>query len=190
MILCNEPQGVFTLHTKHTTYQMKADRHRVLLHTYYGPRISGGDLSCLVRYMDRGCSPNPPEAGPDRTYSLDTLPQEYSACGVGDFRLPSLELVLPNGSHSASLRYAGFERRPGKYALEGLPAFRGTEEEAVRLARRWSCSTASMRTATSSPGPCGWSIRARSRWDWPSAPPSAWTSSGRIWISSPLTAAT
>ncbi|MCI8910135.1 MAG: alpha-galactosidase [Oscillibacter sp.] len=133
MILCNEPQGVFTLHTKHTTYQMKADRHRVLLHTYYGPRISGGDLSCLVRYMDRGCSPNPPEAGPDRTYSLDTLPQEYSACGVGDFRLPSLELVLPNGSHSASLRYAGFERRPGKYALEGLPAFRGTEEDAETL---------------------------------------------------------
>ncbi len=133
MILCNEPRGVFTLHTRHTTYQMKADRHRVLLHTYYGPRISGGDLSCLVRYMDRGCAPNPPESLDDRTYSLDTIPQEYSSCGVGDFRLPSLELALPNGSRSASLRYAGFERRPGKYALEGLPAFRGTEEDAETL---------------------------------------------------------
>ncbi len=24
----------------------------------------------------------------NRTYSLDVMPQEYSTCGVGDFRLP------------------------------------------------------------------------------------------------------
>ena len=39
----------------------------------------------------------------------------------------------PSGSRSASLRYRGFERRPGKYALEGLPAFRGGEEAAETL---------------------------------------------------------
>ena len=111
MIVYDKEGRVFTLHTRNTSYQMKADRHNVLLHTYYGPRIAGGDLSCLIRYMDRGCAPNPPEAGEDRTYSLDTIPQEYSSCGVGDFRLPSVELELPNGSRSASLRYAGFERR-------------------------------------------------------------------------------
>ena len=33
--------------------------------------------------------------GADRTYSLDVMPQEYSPCGVGDFRLPSIELELP-----------------------------------------------------------------------------------------------
>ena len=66
---------VFTLHTRNTTYQMKADNHNVLLHTYYGPRIGGGDLSYLIQYADRGFSPNPDEAGEDRTYSLDTLPQ-------------------------------------------------------------------------------------------------------------------
>lgn len=133
MIVIDKENRVFTLHTRGTSYQMKADRHNILLHTYYGPRISGGDLSYLIRYMDRGCAPNPPEAGGDRTYSLDTIPQEYSACGGGDFRLPSLELALPSGSRSASLRCAGWELRPGKYALEGLPAFRGSEEDAETL---------------------------------------------------------
>jgi alpha-galactosidase len=111
---------------------MKADRHNVLLHTYYGPRADG-DLSYLIRYADRACAPNPDEAGLDRTYSLDTLPQEYSSCGVGDFRLPSIEFELPSGSHSASLRYTGYELREGKYGLDGLPAFRGTAEDAQTL---------------------------------------------------------
>ena len=132
MIIVDEQNRVFSLHTKSTTYQMKADRHRVLLHTYYGPRAEG-DLSYLIRYADRGCSPNPDEAGLDRTYSLDTLPQEYSACGVGDFRLPSIEFELPSGSHSSSLRYTGYELREGKYGLDGLPAFWGAAEDAQTL---------------------------------------------------------
>ncbi|MCI8303842.1 MAG: alpha-galactosidase [Lawsonibacter sp.] len=133
MIVLDKKNKVFTLHTQNTTYQMKADQYNVLIHTYYGPRISGGDLSYLVRYADRACAPNPVEAGPDRTYSLNTIPQEYSTCGVGDFRLPSIELELPCGSCSADLRYTGFELRQGKYALEGLPAFRGTDKDAETL---------------------------------------------------------
>ncbi|NCE65763.1 alpha-galactosidase [Pseudoflavonifractor sp. 524-17] len=128
MIICDETNLLFTLHTKNTTYQMKADSYRVLLHTYYGPRISGGDLSYLIQYTDRGFSPNPGEAGHCRTYSLDTLPQEYSSCGVGDFRLPSLETELADGSHITDLRFIGFARQDGKYALDGLPAFFGGGE--------------------------------------------------------------
>ena len=128
MILLDKENNVFTLHTQNTTYQMKADRYHVLTHTYYGPRVSGGDLSYLVRYADRACAPNPSEAGLDRTYSLNTIPQEYSTCGVGDFRLPSVQLELPCGSCSADLRYTGYELRRGKYTLEGLPAFWGGDE--------------------------------------------------------------
>ena len=133
MIVLDKENRVFTLHTQNTTYQMKADRYHVLTHTYYGPRVAGGDLSYLVRYADRACAPNPVEAGPDRTYSLNTIPQEYSTCGTGDYRLPSLELELPCGSCSADLRYTGCELRQGKYALEGLPAFRGTDRDAETL---------------------------------------------------------
>ncbi len=133
MIIYDAKDRLFTLHTKNTTYQMKADGYGVLLHTYYGPRIAGGDLSRLIRYADRGFSPNPAEAGRDRTYSLDTLPQEFSCAGGGDFRLPAIELELPDGSHTADLRYAGCEIRRGKYALEGLPAFFAGDGEADTL---------------------------------------------------------
>jgi len=133
MIVIDRENRLFTLHTRNTTYQMKADRHGVLLHTYYGPRLGGGDLSYLVRYADRGFSPNPNEAGEDRTYSLDTLPQEYSTCGVGDFRLPSIEVEQPDGSLVTDLRLTDWAEERGKYALEGLPAFRGREEEARTL---------------------------------------------------------
>ncbi|MCI8423867.1 MAG: alpha-galactosidase, partial [Lawsonibacter sp.] len=128
MIVLDQEQKLFTLHTRNTTYQMKADQHRVLLHTYYGARVQGGDLSYLVRYADRGFSPNPNELGDDRGYSLDTLPQEYSTCGVGDFRIPSIEFEPADGSRLADLRYTGHVLQKGKYALEGLPAFFGGEE--------------------------------------------------------------
>ena len=133
MIIQDNEKRIFTLQTRNTTYQMKADRNGVLLHTYYGPKIRGGDLSRLIRYADRGFSPNPNEVGNDRTYSLDTLPQEYSGSGAGDFRLPSLELKLPDGSHVCDLRYVGASVQKGKYTLEGLPAFFASEEEADTL---------------------------------------------------------
>ena len=92
MILYDEKNRTYTLHTQNTTYQMKVWDYNVLLHAYYGPRLADGDLSCFLRCKDRGFSPNPNEANSDRTFSLDTFPQEYSTCGVGDFRLPSIEL--------------------------------------------------------------------------------------------------
>ena len=128
MIVLDQENKLFTLHTQNTTYQMKADQYHVLLHTYYGPRLRGGDLSRLIQFADRGTSPNPNEAGHRRDYSLDTLPQEYSTCGVGDFRLPSIEFEPADGSRLADLRYTGFELKKGKYALPGLPAFFGGEE--------------------------------------------------------------
>ena len=61
MIVINKEHRVFTLHTKNTTYQMKADRHNVLIHTYYGPSVVYCYLSYLVLYADRACAPNPHE---------------------------------------------------------------------------------------------------------------------------------
>ena len=130
MIAYNKQSGTFTLHTKHTTYQLAVHPTGVVQHVYYGPRLRDGcDLTGLLRYADRGFSPNPDEAGADRTFSLDTTPQEYSTCGVGDFRLPSIEFELPSGSHTADLRYVRSRIWRGKYTLEGLPAFFGGTEE-------------------------------------------------------------
>ncbi len=133
MIVLDQDNRIFTLHTRNTTYQMKADQYNVLLHTYYGSRIDNCDLSGLIQCDGRSFSPNPNEAGSNRNYSLDVIPQEYSTCGVGDFRLPSIELELPSGSHTADLRYEGFRLEEGKYILEGLPGFYSVEDEAETL---------------------------------------------------------
>ena len=125
---------VFTLQTKNTTYQMKADDKDVFLHTYYGEKTDNSDKSYLIRCADRGFSGNPYEVGTfDRSYSLDMLPQEYSCFGTGDYRISALRVRQADGSRAAELRYAGCETRKGKYAIPGLPAAYGAQEEADTL---------------------------------------------------------
>ena len=67
-IFYEESGRVFTLQTRHSTYQMKADEQGVLLHTYYGEKTDNSDLSCLITRGDRGFSGNPFSMGcKDRT---------------------------------------------------------------------------------------------------------------------------
>ena len=87
-------EKVFTLCTKNSMYQMKADEHGVLLHTYYGKRTEQMDFSYLIQKRDHGFSGNPYAAGMDRTYSLDALPQEYPSLGTGDYRNIALNIKL------------------------------------------------------------------------------------------------
>ncbi|MCI8513030.1 MAG: alpha-galactosidase [Lachnospiraceae bacterium] len=131
-ILFQSEQKRFTLHTKHTTYQMKVDAYGFLLHLYYGKK-SDGDMSYLLTYADRGFSGNP-EGAADRTYSLDFLPQEFPVQGMGDYRSPLLCLRNAEGVYGCDLRYKGHEIRRGKYGLKGLPAVYASEEEAETLA--------------------------------------------------------
>ena len=123
---------IFTLDTENTTYQMKVDDYGFLLHLYYGARISG-DMDYLLTYFDRGFSGNPADAGTDRTYSMDALPQEYPAMGTGDYRNSALIIHNGDGSDCCDLRYVSHEIRQGKYGLVGLPAVYAGEEEAQTL---------------------------------------------------------
>lgn len=94
----SDTRQVFTLHTDRTTYQMKIGSYGYLMHLYYGEKIEDEDTDYLITYYDRGFSPNPNEAGNDRTFSLDAIPQEYSSCGVGDYRISSMEVRNGDGS--------------------------------------------------------------------------------------------
>lgn len=133
-VYADRESRVFTLQTKNTTYQMKADDKGVFLHTYYGEKTDNSDKSYLIRCADRGFSGNPYEVGTfDRSYSLDMLPQEYSCFGTGDYRISALRVRQADGSRAAELRYAGCETRKGKYAIPGLPAAYGAQEEADTL---------------------------------------------------------
>lgn len=131
-ILFNQNQKTITIHTEHTTYQMKIGPCDFLLHTYYGPTADGDMSDCIV-YRDRGFSGNPYDIGNDRTYSADTLPLEYPCWGSGDFRANAFSLRRSSGAAGCDLRYAGHDILPGKYTLPGLPAVYAEQSEAETL---------------------------------------------------------
>ena len=131
-ILFDKEKQIFTLQTANTTYQMQVDQYGVLLHLYYGAKILG-DTAYTIVHKDRGLSGNIYDAGEDRCYSLDTLPQEYPGIGTGDFRSSALMIKNADGSECCDLRYVDFQITRGKYALKGLPAVYASEEEAETL---------------------------------------------------------
>ena len=128
-ISCNNQ--IFSLHTKHSTYQMKVDRD-FLIHTYYGPYVGDSDMSYLARCIDRGFS-GKPDGITDKGYSLDTQLLEYPSYGTGDFRNDCLRVAYADGSQVTDLKYVSHEIKEGKYGLEGLPAMYQGEENVQTL---------------------------------------------------------
>lgn len=132
-IVYHTENSVITLQTDHSTYQMQIGPYGHLLHLYYGPHIEGETMSHLIPRGDFGFSPAPAEAGYDRTFSVDVVPQEYSGFGVGDFRTPCLCVVHPDGSRAVDLRVISHHISQGKPCLTGLPAVHCPAEEAQTL---------------------------------------------------------
>lgn len=127
-------KDIFTIQTKNSTYQMKVDKYDVLLHAYYGEKTDNSDKSLLYYQADRGFSGNPYSIGKyDRAYSLDSLPQEYSGFGTGDYRITALRAQNMDGSQVVAWKYAGYSIEKGKYAIPGLPAVYAEKEEAQTL---------------------------------------------------------
>lgn len=137
-IRIQENERLFSLETSNTLYQFKADETDVLLHVWYGQK-TGMDMSYRLRTVNRGFCGNPWEKQECFDYSLDTLPQEFSTDGVGDFRSPALQAVQENGSRSVDWRYTGYRLLKGKTNPSGLPGLRGnaeTEGLEIRLVDR------------------------------------------------------
>ncbi|MBQ7221713.1 MAG: alpha-galactosidase [Synergistaceae bacterium] len=132
-ITYDKSSGIFTLSTNNTTYQMQADSYGYLLHLYYG-RKTRGFADWELTFIDRGFSGCPYDAGHNRGYSLDALPQEFPVQGTGDYRTPLLILRDSEGTYGADLHYSGYEIHEGKYSLPGLPAVYANDgEEAQTL---------------------------------------------------------
>ncbi|NDL67385.1 alpha-galactosidase [Clostridiales bacterium F-3ap] len=125
-----EPEErIFHIAGKTFSYILQIYREGYLAHIHWGRKIRSYNGTKGLRFMDRGFSPNPdPE---DRTFSLDTLPQEYPAYGNTDFRVPAFRVEFPDGSTVTDLRYKGHAIFAGKKALEGLPALYAEEGDHV-----------------------------------------------------------
>ena len=116
--------NIFNLITKNSQYQIKISDIGIVMHTYYGDLIGDCDMSYLHKEIDRGFSGNPYEKRNDRGVSLDLIPQEYTGCGAGDYRINSIDLINSKGNSVLDLRYKSHRIFKGKYTLNGLPYVR------------------------------------------------------------------
>lgn len=134
MSICyQEQEGLLTLNTKNSTYQMQVDSHNFLHHLYYGRRVGKTNLNYINTNYDRGFSGNPYDLKYDRTFSLDTMSQEYTSFGVGDYRINCLSVINGDGSYGADFRYVGHKIYDGKYAIPEMPAVYDNGGEAQTL---------------------------------------------------------
>ncbi|WP_425454013.1 alpha-galactosidase [Companilactobacillus insicii] len=129
----DQEDKVFHLHNDKISYLMKIEDNNVLNHLYFGKAIKrySGNKSYPRRY--RGFSGNVP-GNPERGYSKDTLPQEYSSHGSMDYRIPASIIRRENGSNIHDLRYYDYKIESGKPNLVGLPqSYVESADEATTL---------------------------------------------------------
>lgn len=69
-------------------------------------------MDFLLTYFDRGFSGNPYDAGIDRTYSMDALPQEFPYRGTGDF-----DMITFYGRHAMERNYQRMEVSHGNHVI-------------------------------------------------------------------------
>ena len=128
-VTVNETTRLFTIETDNSEYQLMADEYGILRHLWYGEKV-GMSMDYLCEYPYVGFSGNIYEAENRRSYSLDTLPLEYSCGGIGDYRINAVSVVHSNGSYALDLRYTDYKITEGKYSIEGLAAVYADSSEA------------------------------------------------------------
>lgn len=131
-IIYQKEKRVFTLRTGHSVYQMQVGRYGVLLHLYYGKSLNG-EVDYLTELPEVSFSGNPYEAGMDRNFSLDTLPQEFPSYGVGDFRTPCAAIEEADGSHAVDFRYVSHQIKEGAYETPGMPCLYDEDQPSETL---------------------------------------------------------
>lgn len=130
-IIYDKKNGIFHLKAGTSSYVMQIVKGTYLSHLYWGKQVRQYDASRAIIWEDRGFAPNPDDT--DRTFSLDTLPQEYPQTGTGDFRTCAYGIRQENGSRISRLVYDSHEIFAGKHPLDGLPASFGRTEEVQTL---------------------------------------------------------
>ncbi len=130
--------GVFRLSTKNTSYWFRATKFGHLEHVYYGARLPDGQDPAplaLKRTAEIGGSVAYDKS--DKLYCLDNLCLEWSGIGRGDFREPSAELKMPDGSFACDFVYEAHRVEASAAPSETLPcAYGGAETLVVTLADR------------------------------------------------------
>ena len=131
-ITYNGQEHTFLITNGRISYVFSVEKNRYLAHRYFGRNIRNYHGGSKPYFYDRGFCSNPvPE---DRTFSLDTLPQEYPDMNQGDFRSPAYVIQTEDGRRVTRFCYRNHRIIRGKPALTGLPSvYTEDDEEALTL---------------------------------------------------------
>ena len=130
-IYIDNENKVFYLETKNMSYVMDV-KEGYLRHVYYGTKIGRTNISMFVKNHRAGYLPDITGASDGRG-CLDTMPQEYSSFGYGDFRNSCVRIVEKNGARVTDLKYSEYKIHGEKPELEAMPALKGGETLEVIL---------------------------------------------------------
>ncbi|HFI0162680.1 TPA: alpha-galactosidase [Streptococcus suis] len=130
MIQYSEENRLFHLKTREFSYIIQILETGDVVHRYFGKKVKHFSPGNKITYLDRSFSPSPISG--NRTYSMDTLQQEYSSNGLGDFRTAAIDLRNEFGV-ALDLKYKAHRIQKGKPRLEGLPSSFATEDEVESL---------------------------------------------------------
>lgn len=122
---------VFHLYNKNMSYILQIIKGEFVSLRYWGRRIHCFHDSNKLLFYDRGFGVNIDKE--DRTFSLDTLPQEFSTNGLGDFRSSSIAMEWSDGTSVFDARYQSYEIRQDKQPLPGLPSASGEFSQTLIL---------------------------------------------------------
>ncbi len=125
--------SVFHLRSKATSYVFAIDPSGQLAHAYWGAALREPEVLHFCQPLGVAFSPLFQKRADGETI-LDTLSREYPDYGHGDYRDPAVQLQFADGSTVSRFDYVSHTIRPGKPALEGLPAtYVETDDEADTL---------------------------------------------------------
>lgn len=122
MINWNEKTQTFHLQNDSISYVLTIAHNRYLTHCYWGKRLATWSQGYDYPALDRSSFSPTPAEWPDRTFSLDTVLQEYPGHGAGDYREPAFEVRYADGHQVSNLHYVTHRIMTGKPGLQGLPA--------------------------------------------------------------------
>ncbi len=130
LIRYNEQSKTFYLRGKECSYIFYINEDGYLVHSYYGKSVSEEDLRYLFENLKGGPAPTVNE---ENGASLNVIPQEFSIYGRGDYRIPSVQVKLQNGSRITDFRYKSHKILQTKPAISNMPSLRGGETLLVTL---------------------------------------------------------
>lgn len=120
-VIYHESTRTFHLTNGQISYIMKTLPNGALGQLYFGRAIRDREsFDHLLEMRQRPMSSCVFEG--DKLFSLEHVRQEYPSYGSGDYRRPAVQILQPDGSRITDFVVRSHSVRPGKPALEGLPA--------------------------------------------------------------------